>query len=61
MFLSIGVADQQNWDDLPENLAWFLDDMGGNMHDTLSFPDIATRLSSTPEQLLARAKELLRI
>jgi hypothetical protein len=58
LFLCLGVEEQRSWEDLPEHIAWFLDDMGGNLHDTFKAPDIAARLASTPEQLLARAKEL---
>ena len=47
-----------NWEHLPEDYQRLLEDMGGALHDTVSSPDIARNFESTPEQLLARAREL---
>ena len=43
---------------LPEAFAEVLADMGGILHDTVSAPHITENFSSTPEQLLARARDL---
>jgi hypothetical protein len=46
------------WGNLPEGYRHLLDDIGGALHDTISAPEIAQSLESTPEQLLARAQRL---
>ena len=43
-----------NWTHLPEELQLILEDIGGQLHDTLEHPDKATNFESTPEQLLTR-------
>ena len=43
-----------NWFHLPEELQLILDDIGGQLHDTLEHPDTAMNFESTPEQLLTR-------
>jgi hypothetical protein len=43
-----------NWFHLPEELQLILEDIGGQLHDTLEHPDTATNFESTPEQLLTR-------
>ena len=43
-----------NWIHLPEELQLILEDIGGQLHDTLEHPDTATNFESTPEQLLTR-------
>lgn len=47
-----------NWDHLPEDFQLILDDIGGQMHDTISAPKIARNFESTPEQLLERVRKL---
>jgi hypothetical protein len=43
-----------NWLHLPEELQLILEDIGGQLHDTLEHPGTATNFESTPEQLLTR-------
>lgn len=43
-----------NWFHLPEELRLILDDIGGQLHDTLVHPDITTNFENTPEVLLTR-------
>ena len=43
-----------NWFHLPEELQLIMEDIGGQLHDTLEHPDTATNFESTPEQLLTR-------
>ncbi len=43
-----------SWDHLPEELQLILDDIGGQLHDTIMSPKISINFDSTPEQLLAR-------
>lgn len=43
-----------NWLHLPEELQLILEDIGGQLHNTLEHPDAATNFESTPEQLLTR-------
>jgi hypothetical protein len=43
-----------NWFHLPEDLRLILEDIGGQLHDTLEHPDIASNFESTPELLLTR-------
>jgi len=45
------------WDHLPEELQFILDDIGGQLHDTFTAPEIALNFDSTPEQLLMRIKQ----
>lgn len=47
-----------NWFHLPEEFQLILDDIGGQLHDTVEHPDIATNLESTPEQLLERVHSI---
>ena len=47
-----------NWFHLPEELRLILEDIGGQLHDTVEHPDIATNFESTPEQLLGRIHSL---
>ena len=43
-----------NWFHLPKELQLILEDIGGQLHDTLEHPDIASNFESTPELLLTR-------
>ena len=45
-----------NWDNLDPYIQGILDDIGGQLHDTIEAPHIAENFESTPEQLLSRAK-----
>lgn len=47
-----------NWDHLPEDYQLILDDIGGQLHDTIESPEIAKNFESTPEQLLERILKL---
>jgi hypothetical protein len=47
-----------NWLHLPKELQLILEDIGGQLHDTLEHPDVATNFESTPEQLLSRIHSL---
>jgi hypothetical protein len=47
-----------NWDHLPEDYQLILDDIGGQLHDTIESPEIAKNFESTPEQLLERIRRL---
>ena len=41
---------------LPKDFQDLLTDMGGTLHDAVAHPEIAKNFDSTPDQLLARAK-----
>jgi len=43
---------------LPDGYRSILFDMGAQLHDTISAPEIAENFESTPEQLLARLRSL---
>lgn len=47
-----------NWFHLPEEFRLILEDIGGQLHDTVNHPDMATNYESTPEQLLERVHSL---
>ena len=47
-----------NWFHLPEEFRLILEDIGGQLHDTVDHPDMATNFESTPEQLLGRIHDL---
>jgi hypothetical protein len=47
-----------NWDHLPEEFQLILDDIGGQLHDTVENPEITKNFESTPEQLLDRIRKL---
>ena len=47
-----------NWFHLPEELRLILDDIGGQLHDTVEHPDMVSNYASTPEQLLERLHSL---
>jgi hypothetical protein len=47
-----------NWEHLPEPYQLILDDIGGQLHDTLGASTIAENFESTPEQLLVRIERL---
>ncbi len=52
------LNDNLQWEYLPREFEYLIDDVAGALHDTATAPLIADRLSSMPEQLLARALEL---
>src|SRR5262245_34701545 len=54
LFFCIRDDWECSWEHLPEELQEILEEMGGALHDTVQFPDIAQRLDATPEQLLSR-------
>ncbi|MGD8253400.1 MAG: hypothetical protein PVJ11_05470 [Syntrophobacterales bacterium] len=58
LFFCINDHWDVRWGNLPEGYRHLLDDIGGALHDTISAPEIAQSLESTPEQLLARAQRL---
>jgi hypothetical protein len=47
-----------HWNHLPEDFQLILDDIGGQMHDTVQHPEMARNFESTPEQLLKRIRNL---
>ncbi len=47
-----------NWDHLPEDYQLILADIGGQLHDTIEYSEIAENFESTPEQLLERVRKL---
>ena len=49
---------ERGWEHLPEGYQDLLGDLGGALHDTVSYPEIASNFDSMPEQLLARLKRL---
>ncbi len=57
------MSDEELWANIDEieafdpGLADVLADMAGALHDTVSAPDIAASLESTPEQLLGRLRD----
>jgi hypothetical protein len=58
IFFAIDDHWNKRWDHLPEEYQHVLDDIGGCLHDTVSYPDIAENFDYTPEQLLERIKRL---
>jgi hypothetical protein len=58
LFFAVDDHWSVKWDILPENYQCLLDDVGGALHNTVNAPDIAQNFSSTPEQLLDRARKL---
>lgn len=47
-----------NWFHLPEEFRLVLEDLGGQLHETVDQPNIASNFESTPEQLLDRVHRL---
>ncbi len=58
LFFCIDDHWDTRWDTLPQPYQDLLDDIGGALHDTISAPTIAENFESTPEQLLARTRQL---
>jgi hypothetical protein len=58
LFFAVDDHWTVKWDILPENYQRLLDDIGGALHNAVDAPDIAENFSSTPEQLLDRARQL---
>jgi hypothetical protein len=52
------VDDTWVSDRLPDSFMEIMADISGALHDTVSAPQIARNFSSTPEQLLERARSL---
>jgi hypothetical protein len=48
----------ENLEHLPESFTEILGDIGGAMHDTIAYPEIAKNFEGLPEQLLERVKRL---
>jgi hypothetical protein len=57
-YFSLHEDNGFNWDHLPEDYQLILDDIGGQLHDTIKSPNIASNFASTPEQLLERIRKL---
>ena len=55
--LSSDWDDKVNWESLPEILTDIIGDIGGALHDTISYPEIAKNFDSLPEQLLERVQQ----
>ena len=47
-----------DWEHLPDEYKLILDDMGGQLHDTIKSSEIAESFDSAPEQLLERVRKL---
>jgi len=47
-----------DWTHLPESVQEILADLGGALHDTLTYPKIAENFASTPEQLPGRVRRI---
>ena len=47
-----------NWDHLPEDYKLIIDDIGGQLHDSIKNPEISENFKSSPEQLLKRIRNL---
>jgi hypothetical protein len=47
-----------DWRELPEEYRKLVFDMGCELHDTFQAPEVASHYQATPEQLLARARQL---
>ena len=45
---------------IPEDLKGIIIDMGQNLHDTHTYPDIAENFESTPYQLLKRIESMIK-
>ena len=56
-FVLIEIADSEK-ERLPDDIRLILFDMGAQLDDTFSAPDIAKNFESTPEQLLERVRTL---
>jgi hypothetical protein len=59
LFFVLLLDSDIDWPDLPEAYQEVLSNIGGALHDTIEYPEIADNFSSTPEQLLERAVALL--
>jgi hypothetical protein len=51
------VGEGWEWQPYPDALMEVVSDIGGALHDTVDYPDIARNFESTPEQLLIRLVE----
>jgi hypothetical protein len=58
LFFCIEDHWNKRWDDLPQEYQQILDDIGGYLHDTVSFPETAKNFDSSPEQFLDRISKL---
>jgi hypothetical protein len=47
-----------DWNHLPQSFQLILDDIGGQLHDTIYDSEIAKNFESTPEQLLERLRDI---
>lgn len=55
-FFCIRDQWESEWVHLPIEIRCILEAMGGELHDTISSPDIARNFEATPEQLLAKVR-----
>lgn len=58
LFFCLHGDNNWNWDHLPEEFRLVLDDIGGQLHDTVEHPEVAINFESTPEQLLDRVRKI---
>jgi len=58
LFFTMDDHWKLRWEHLPKEYQLVLDDIGGNLHDAVSAPNIAENFNSTPEQLLKRIQQL---
>lgn len=52
------ISEHPRYEEIPDDYGEIFFDLGGALHDTYSAPHIAANFDSTPEQLLARVREL---
>lgn len=57
-FVCLHIYPKGDWASLPEGYEAVVFDLGGQLHDTITAPEIARNFQSLPEQLLARARAL---
>lgn len=57
-FFALETGCEASFDDLSEAYQLIFDDIAMSLHDTITSSEIAANFFSTPEQLLARLREL---
>ena len=57
-FFSLMNDGPERWEADPEELSDILGDIGSALHGTFAAPEVTENLDCTPEQLLARIREL---
>lgn len=57
LFFNLVDWNNVDWEALPEPLAEVIGDIGGALHDTVDYPEIAEMFGGLPEHLLKRLEE----